>query len=76
MTCFYCKGLIENKSASFMTEIDGRIVVIKNVPSQVCRQCGEISYSRAVALQLEKMVRRSTQTAAEVSITSYEELAA
>jgi len=76
MTCFYCKGQIENKHASFMAEIGGRIVIIKNVPSQVCRQCGEVSYSRAVALQLEEMVKRSAQAAAELSIASYADLAA
>ena len=76
MECFYCKGQIEDKSASFMAEVDDRIVVIKNVPSQVCRQCGEVSYSRVVALQLEEMVKRSAQAAAELSIASYADLAA
>jgi len=75
MTCFFCKGQVEEKTASFMTEVDGRIVVIKNVPSQVCCQCGETSYSRAVALELEEMVKR-TSKAAELSVTSYSELAA
>jgi len=76
MTCFFCKGKIEEKTASFMAEVDGRIVVIKNVPSQVCRQCGEVSYSRAVALALEDMVKRATTLTTEVSIASYAELAA
>ena len=76
MTCFFCKGQIEEKPASFMAEVDGRIVVIKNVPSQVCRQCGEVSYSRAVALALEDMVKRATTLTTEVSIASYAELAA
>jgi len=76
MTCFFCKGKMEDKPANFMTDVDGRIVVIKNVPSQVCRQCGEISYSRSVALALEDMVKRATALTTEVSIASYAELAA
>jgi len=76
MTCFFCKGQVEEKTASFLAEVDGRIVVIKNVPSQVCRQCGETSYSRAVALALEDMVKRATALTTEVSIASYAELAA
>ena len=76
MTCFFCKGQIEEKTASFMAEVDGRIVVIKNVPSQVCRQCGEVSYGRAVSLALEDMVKRATALTTEVSIASYAELAA
>ena len=76
MTCFFCKGQMEEKAASFMAEVDGRIVVIKNVPSQVCRQCGEVSHSRAVALALEDMVKSATALTTEVSIASYAELAA
>ena len=76
MTCFFCKRQVEGKSASFMAEVDGRIVVIRNVPSQVCRQCGEVSYSRAVALELEKMVKRATALTTEISVASYAELAA
>jgi len=44
-------------------------------PPQVCRQCGEVSYSRAVALELEDMVKRATAMTMEVSIASYAELA-
>ena len=38
-----------------MKQKNGKIY-IKNVPSQVCKQCGEITYSNEVAKQLEKLV--------------------
>ena len=56
MNCFMCKGDLEDKNTTFMVELDNCIIIIKNVPSQVCRQCGEVSYSNEVAKQLEKLV--------------------
>ena len=38
-----------------MVELD-KCIIIKNVPSQVCTQCGDVSYSNDVAKQLEKLV--------------------
>ena len=56
MNCFMCKGDLENKNTTFMVELDNCIIIIKNVPSQVCKQCGEVSYSNEVAKQLEKLL--------------------
>ena len=56
MNCVMCKGTLENKNTTFMIELDNCIIIIKNVPSQVCKQCGEVTYSDEVAKQLEKLV--------------------
>jgi len=77
MTCFMCKGAVEDKLAAFMTELDNCIVIVKNVPSQVCTQCGESSYSDEVARQLEKIVQSVTKpNAAEIAVVSYVKQAA
>lgn len=49
MNCFMCKGKLEEKNTTFMVELDNCIIIIKNVPSLVCEQCGEVSYSNEVA---------------------------
>lgn len=51
MNCFMCKGDLENKNTTFMVELDNCIIIIKNVLSQVCKQCGEVSYSNEVVKQ-------------------------
>ena len=71
MSCFMCKGDLENKS--FMVELDNCIIIIKNVPSQVCRQCGEVSYSNEVAKQLEKLVNSVKNTITEITVINYTE---
>ena len=68
-----CKGSLENKKTTFMVELDNCIVIIKNVPSQVCKQCGEVSYSNEVAKQLEKLVNSVKNAVAEIMVINYTE---
>ena len=49
MNCLMCKGDLEDKKTTYMVELNNCIIIIKNVPSQVCKQCGEVSYSNEVA---------------------------
>ena len=56
MNCLMCKGDLEDKKTTYMVELKNWIIIIKNVPSQVCKQCGEVSYSNEVAQQLERLV--------------------
>lgn len=73
MNCFICKGKLENKNTTFMVELDNCIIIIKNVPSQVCKQCGEVSYSDEVAKQLEKLVNRVRDSITEITVINYSE---
>ena len=71
MTCFMCKGRIDNKYTNFIADLGNTFIIIKDVPSQVCCQCGEVSYSNDVALQLEKIVDSLKEQVKEVTITHY-----
>lgn len=73
MECFMCKGNIENQTTTFMVELDNCIIIIKNVPSQVCKQCGEVSYSNEVAKQLEKLVNSVKNVITEITVINYTE---
>ncbi len=73
MECFLCKGKLENKNTTFMVELDNCIIIIKNVPSQVCKQCGEVSYSNEVAKQLERLVNAVKNTITEITVINYSE---
>ena len=73
MDCFMCKGNLENKNTTFMVELDNCNIIIKNVPSQVCKQCGEVSYSNDVAKQLEKLVNSVRNAITEITVINYTE---
>ena len=77
MSCFMCKGTVKEAFSSFTTDMSDCVIVVKKVPSRVCEQCGEVSYSDDVARQLEQIVRHITTSAkTEVAVVSYSKIAA
>jgi YgiT-type zinc finger domain-containing protein len=76
MKCFLCKGSLEDKNSTFMVELDNIIVIIKDVPSQVCSQCGEASYSNAVSERIEQIVKSVVSiSATEIAVVHYSKAA-
>lgn len=71
MKCFMCKGGLEDKLTTFMIDLGNCIVIVKNVPSQVCKQCGDVSYSNGVAARIEKLVNEVRNAYTEIVITNY-----
>jgi len=76
MTCFMCKGSCEDKLTTFLVDVENCIVIVKNVPSQVCSQCGETSYSDNVASQLEMTVNAARKASTEIMVVNYTRSAA
>lgn len=75
MTCIVCKGTLESKKTNFVADLGDCIVIVKNVPSEVCSQCGEVSYSHEVAKRLEKIVNQVKSAMMEVAIVYYDRAA-
>jgi YgiT-type zinc finger domain-containing protein len=72
-----CKGAVHDGFSVFTADMGGCIVIVKNVPSGVCGQCGEASYSDGVARRLEQIVQSVTSSAAaEIAVVCYSEKAA
>ena len=63
-----CNNIINNHM-----RYKSSIIIIKNVPSKVCTQCGEVSYSDEVAKQLEKLVNEVRNTITEITVINYTE---
>ena len=76
MKCFMCKGSQVNKPTTFMVDIDACIIIVKNVPSQVCNQCGEASYNHEVTKHLESIINSMRASITEIAIVNYTKQAA
>ena len=73
MNCLMCKGDLEDKKTTYMVQLNNCIIIIKNVPSQVWKQCGEVSYSNEVAQQLERLVNSVRNAITEITVINYTE---
>ena len=76
MKCFMCKGTLQNQATTFMVDIGACIIIVRNVPSRVCTQCGEPSYSDEVARQLEGIVNALRKSITEIAVVDYTDKAA
>jgi len=76
MKCFMCKGNLIDKPTTFMVDVERCIIIVKNVPSQVCSQCGEVSYNNEIVKQLEKIVNSLRRSITEIAVVNYTDNAA
>lgn len=76
MNCFMCKGRLEDQLTTFMIDLNSCIIIIKNVPSQVCSQCGEVSYNNEIAHKLEHAVNFLRAMVSDVGVFEYSKVVA
>ncbi|MBZ4688283.1 MAG: hypothetical protein PWQ96_1656 [Clostridia bacterium] len=76
MKCMMCKAKLSKGNANHFVDINGHIIIIKNVPANVCKQCGEYYYEHEIALKLEQIVGEYKDSGAEIMIIDYNDKAA
>jgi YgiT-type zinc finger domain-containing protein len=74
--CLMCKGDLEKGNVNHIVDLDNFIIIIKNVPANVCIQCGEYYLEHKVTLKIEKIIENYRETAAELVIINYFDLVA
>ena len=72
MTCIMCKNGETKPGFTTVThQRDGAVVVVRNVPGEICTQCGEYYLEDSVVAQLETIVERAFEGGTEVAIVRY-----
>ena len=73
--CFRCKGNVEPKFKTHAVTLDKCVIIVKTVPSFVCKQCGEVYFSDVVMQNLEIIIDRLENLIKEVAIVEYADAA-
>ncbi len=55
--CYFCKGITEIKNIDVDFRWEGKLSVIKDVPVEVCTQCGERYYSAETSKKIDELVQ-------------------
>ena len=77
MNCFYCKGEMEHGFTKFILDLGHCVVIVKNVPAMVCKQCGEKVFDDGTMERLEQIVDSVKHSLVqEVAIVVYSDKAA
>jgi YgiT-type zinc finger domain-containing protein len=48
--------------------IDGRVVLVEDIPAQICRQCGEATFSRETTEKIRRMVHGEAEPVKSVQV--------
>ena len=71
MDCVMCKGKLIEGIVNHIVDIKGHIIIIKNVPANICTQCGEYYIENKIALILEELIDGILSSDTEVLIINY-----
>lgn len=72
MKCVICRqGETRPGTATLVLERDGRTVIVKHVPAQVCENCGEEYVDETAAAATLDSAERAVRDGAEVVIRDY-----
>jgi len=72
VTCLICKTGETNPGTTTVTlERDNTVVVIKDVPAQVCDNCGEYYLSEEVSTGIYAIAEEAVKRKAEVEVLHY-----
>jgi YgiT-type zinc finger domain-containing protein len=72
MRCVICRNGETHPGFAVVTlQRHGNTLVIKDVPAEICENCGEYYLSEEVAARLYRQAERSLERGAEVEIGRY-----
>jgi YgiT-type zinc finger domain-containing protein len=69
--CEYCNGLVKEKNRDLLQKIKGKYVVIENVPTGICTECGTRYYTANVLKSIEETLRGRQKATREVRVPVY-----
>jgi YgiT-type zinc finger domain-containing protein len=72
-TCDVCGGHDSQiEAVSEVFEIDGRRVLVENIPTRICTQCGEMSFDRETAEKVRRMIHGEAMPVGVVELEVFE----
>jgi YgiT-type zinc finger domain-containing protein len=66
--CYFCKGKIEEKRVRVDFRWGDELVVIEDVPAEVCQQCGEKYFSPEVYKAMENLAKTKAKALKHIAI--------
>lgn len=71
MNCIVCGSELKNKYTTYMVDVGKYVVIVKNVPSQVCSVCEGIFYTDEVKKKLKQIIDDQQKILTSVVIVRY-----
>ena len=70
--CYFCSGELEEQLTTFVYAEDASVWVIRQVPTYVCRQCGEKEYSQEITRQILSLLQHPPHPTEILHVPAYD----
>jgi len=67
--CFFCKGKLEKGRTDYVEKHNNHVILVRDVPCELCEQCGETYFNTAVMRGIEILFRKLQLVPSEISLT-------
>ena len=76
--CISCKGKLSIAKTDYIENSNNVVVLVKAVPCEKCRQCGETYFDHSTVQTLERVLNKFQHISSEITLTvmDYEKSAA
>jgi len=66
--CPFCKGPVKKKRIEHVHRWKGSLYILRNVPVEVCAQCGEVFFAPDALKAMDRIVMRKRQPEEHLSV--------
>jgi YgiT-type zinc finger domain-containing protein len=54
--CYFCKGAVKPERVTHVHRWKGQVIILEDVPADVCQQCGEVYLAPNVLQAMDRIV--------------------
>lgn len=58
-------------TTTYFKDLNGLMIIIKNVPCYKCKKCGEVAYTATVVGRLEQIIKQLERNLTEIAVVNY-----
>ena len=67
--CVFCKGKVKQDVTDFIESNAHHVIIVKDVPCEKCKQCGETYFDNGIVQALERTLARIQRKTGDVTLT-------
>ena len=67
--CIFCKGKLSQDTTDYIENNRSHVVLIRDVPCEKCRQCGEAYFDNSTVQTIEQILGKIKHISSEITLS-------
>ena len=74
MNCVLCGYNLDKENITHTVDVNGHRIIIKDMPANICKQCGEYYIENNATLNINKIIEEEKKNNAKIIVINYLEI--